>query len=414
MKTLFGFLLLVAFILPIHSCGNADSPQRAAQQASVASSAQFTSGNSAYRIPFRIVDQLLVVWVTVNDSLRLQMIFDTGFGTEGALLFDSEMGVRLGLKYVSQIELGGGGGKSNRIAHVATGASLSLPGAKFVNQPLLVMAQKQAFKDWPVDGVIGKTLCNCVVEIDYEDSVLNLYDGIVTKPENPGQEFKVTFSYGIPVIDAITIIETGQPMGLKLLLDTGFSFPLGLFTYSDERMLLPQRTITITDEGLNGAMQCRLGRVASLKFGNFVLEKPLAGFLDKSAMGSATILGQNGFLGHEALQLFKVVLDYAGERVFLAPNKNYPGVFDFNMAGLYLKTLPSRHLQVREVVENSPAAQNGIEKDDLIVAINGRDVREFAGLEIYRLFIQAGAKVNLAVLRGAQQFECTVTLARLI
>ncbi|MCG3154673.1 MAG: hypothetical protein DKINENOH_01267 [bacterium] len=413
MKSLFRFLLVPAVALLIQACGNSSTPQ-GAPPALGAGAVQFASGNCALRIPFRMVDQLLIVPVAVNDSLKLEMIFDTGFGNEGAILFDPAAGGRLGLAYAASVNLGGGGEAAIRTANVATGATLSLPGVRFVQQPLLVMSNKEAFRDWPADGIIGKTLCASLVEIDYERGVLNLYDGMATRPAEQGQEFKVTFSYGIPVMEAAAVLEGKQELALKLLLDTGVSFPLCLFTYSEERIQLPPRTIALTDEGLNGVMRCRVGRVAALKFGTFVLDQPLTGFLDQTAMGSATILGQNGFFGQEALQLFKVVLDYAGARVFLAPNASYPGSFDFNMAGLYLKTLPGGQLQVREVVEQSPAAEKGIEKDDQIVAVNGREVREIARLELHRLFLQNGATLRLTVLRGGQQLEHALVLKRLI
>ncbi|NUO79622.1 hypothetical protein HUU05_06070, partial [candidate division KSB1 bacterium] len=201
MKTLLKFLLLVVVFLSISACGNSHSPQQSAEQVSAAASVRFTSGNSACRIPFQIVDELMIVPVTVNDSLQLNLIFDTGFGTEGAMLFDAEIGTTLGLKYVSQAVLGGGGGVDNKTANVAIGATLSLPGVIFSNQTLLVMTHKEAFKDWPVDGVIGRTLCNCLVEINYENSILNLYDGIVANPEDLGEEFQMKFSYGIPVVE---------------------------------------------------------------------------------------------------------------------------------------------------------------------------------------------------------------------
>ena len=90
---------------------------------------------AAVEIPFRIVDRHIMVDVTIDDTLEIEMILDTGMGfLRGAILLDPELGETLGLEYLTQIPLGGGGTEDPVSARVAVGSELSMPGVEFPGQ----------------------------------------------------------------------------------------------------------------------------------------------------------------------------------------------------------------------------------------------------------------------------------------
>ena len=373
----------------------------------------FQKGNSASKIPFRIIDHQIVISARMNDSIMVDLFLDTGFGNKGVMLFDPELGEKMNLNYISQIPLGGGGNEEIKKANLATGISISLPGVVFNDLQALVVTDKKPFKDLPVDGVIGETLFDCVVEIDYDNNCLNLFDQNVQLYNDLGEEFILSFTYGIPVVKGEVSINK-ENIPVNLIVDTGAGLPFFLFTYSNDKIIPPVKNISARNEGLNGVMDYKLGRVSHFKVGKFLFNKTLTAFLDEKAMGSATALGQNGFFGHQTLQKFNVVFDYSRKRMFLKPNKNYSKEYEFNMAGLVLNTRPDGKLLIFDVVKDSPAWQEQIEPGDIITAINDKEVKKYNFNEIYDLFVQEGEKIKLTLERKSKIFDCTLFLKRII
>jgi predicted metalloprotease with PDZ domain len=170
----------------------------------------------------------------------------------------------------------------------------------------------------------------------------------------------------------------------------------------------------ILSEGLSGVMKGKLGRVAELHLGPYVLENVVAGFPDEDTMGHAIVLGQNGFVGNDVFKRFTVVFDYDGRRMFLKPNKRFTEPFEWNMAGLLFGMSRDGHLQVLEVMQASPGLEAGIRPGDIITAIDGRDVQNLDYEEIHRLLTREGEEVGFTITRDSRSFSLSLKLRRLI
>ena len=83
-------------------------------------------------------------------------------------------------------------------ARVALGADLSLPGVTFSQQQLLVVTDAAPYTNYSARGIIGKTLFNCIMEIDYDAGVLHLYDSETYTYGGSGDELDFEFSHGYP------------------------------------------------------------------------------------------------------------------------------------------------------------------------------------------------------------------------
>ncbi len=374
----------------------------------------FLNGDAARGIPFRVVDQLIVVSARLNNSIPVDLFLDTGFGSKGLVLFDPQIGTELGLKYVAEVNLGGGGNEGGKKTKVATGVTLTFPGIRFDNQQVLVMSDNGSFSGLVADGIVGGTLFDCVVEIDYENRVLNLYREVPRRVVNTAERFELSFTQGMAVVEAQVTMDGKGTIPVKLIVETGAGLPLFLFPYSNPALTPPPKNITARNEGLNGTMTYTAGRVPELKVGSFILNRVLTAFLDKKAMGTAVALGQNGFLGHETLQMFNVFLDYPNGHMYLKPNKRYGKGFDLNMAGLVLKTRSDGRLAVFDVIADSPASLAGLRPGDVIVTVNGKDVTLFGADEVSTLFVQRGEKVRLKVVRDSKRMDFTLLLRRII
>jgi len=377
---------------------------------------QFDHSNNALQIPFKIVDQAIIVSARVNDSIELNLALDTGFPINGAILFDRELGEKLGLEYVGQTPLGGGGTNTVKTANIAVGGMLSLPGVRFSNQQLLVVNESEEFKHWPVDGIMGKTIFDsCVAEIDYEDLVLNICDRSAFDFGRAGESFDLTFSLGIPVVEAAVTLDGTKNIPMKLIVDTGADVAMALYANPDKNIRAPQRVIQgFISEGIAGDVLGMRGRVAALRIGSLMLNKVITAFPTEGMSEVVATLGQDGFFGNVALQRFHVVFDYVGKRMYLKPNKDYSKPFEFNMAGLLLRTRSDGYKEVYDVIKDSPGDLQDIRKGDLIVAVNGRDILTYNSAELDRLFLQESANIELTIKRNSHRSNRKLTLRRII
>ncbi len=378
---------------------------------------RFHQGTSAREIPFSYEQMHIIVTVKVADALEIPMLLDTGFGFDGAILLDPAIGDKIGLEYVSEVPLGGGGGERPMTAKLAVGADLSLPGVTFSQQKLLVVTDAAPYANYPARGIIGKTVFDCAVEIDYDESVLHLYDSAVYEYDGSAETFDFGFSYGIPVIDAALSIDDGEDVPVKMLVDTGAG-QLLLFTFSSQALHEPQKVIEgsmkLLSKGFTGIVRGSTGRIIQLRLGKHILEGVITSFPNEESWGKAGVIGQNGMIGNDVLKRFFVVFDYSRQRIRLEPGRHFGDPFDWDMAGLVTENTRKGTLEVLDVIVGSPAIENDIRPGDTIVAVDGRPVKGLTDSEIWNVFTREGARLKVTIDRGGESLEKILVLRRMI
>lgn len=378
---------------------------------------RFHQGTFARGIPFSYEQMHIIVTVKVADALEIPMLLDTGFGFDGAILLDPAIGDKIGLEYVSEVPLGGGGGERPMTAKVAVGADLSLPGVTFSQQKLLVVADATPYANYPAQGIIGKTVFDCAVEIDYDESVLHLYDSAAYEYGGSGETFDFEFSHGIPVIDAAVSVAGGGDVPVKMLVDTGAA-QLLLFTFSNRSLHKPEKTIVgsnaLLAKGFTGIVRGSTGRITHLRLGKHTLEGVITSFPEEESWGKAGVLGQNGMIGNDVLRRFFVAFDYSRQRIHLAPGRHFGDAFDWDMAGLVTDYTRRGTLEVLDVIVGSPAIENDIRPGDAIVAVDGRPVKGLTDSEIWNVFTRDGARLKVTIDRSGENVEKMLVLRRMI
>lgn len=386
----------------------------------VATRSQRQPGVISHKVqfPFELICNHIVVSVRINDSKELDMLVDTGMPMKGVILLDEEIGEDLDLEYEAAIEMGGVGVEGTRTADVAFGATLSVGGIEFPDQRVFILRDADFADDWPAVGVIGGTFFEYVMEIDYEDFTIGLYPNVEDMPVCPDHELDLTFTMGIPVIEAGVVPDDDEVVPVTLIADTGVNDGLLLFAYADPGISVPENAIEgvnrILSEGLSGDIKGSVGRISELRLGPYALEDVVVAYPDEETMGGMGMLGQSGFVGNDVFKRFTVVFDYGGRHLYLEPNESYSEPFEWNMAGLIFGMTRDGFIQVKEVMRASPALEVGIKPDDVITEIDGRDVRDLGGEEITGLFTDEGRKIDLEIKRGPKRFAASLTLRRLI
>jgi len=400
-------------------CSAGAALQSGASGAEALSAVRFAAGETALGIPFRLVDDQIVLPVRINDTLTVEMILDTGLGFDGALLLDVRLGMQLGLtKYAQMVPLGGGGAQTPKTAGLATGTTLGLPGVTLDNRLLLVVQDSTSVAHWHAAEIIGKALMSCVVEIDFQQRVLNLLRSLPNAGAALGHEYPITFEQGIPVVSATVVTDRGREVPVRLLVDTGSNVALLLRATPRPDLRAPKRLIRpvtgVLGEGMNGPMRGSVGRVGRLKLGPIALNDVLTSFVDESELVVAFGERIDGMIGNEILQRFTMTFDYAGGRMFLRPSLQFSRPFDFNMAGLVLQARRDGLFSILDVIAGSPAARAGVAGGDLLIAIDGRDVRSLGSEQTLGMLRARGKAVELTLERGGRRSTQKVTLARLI
>jgi hypothetical protein len=372
--------------------------------------------NPGVRIPFKIIGGLIIVPVKVNGSKELNMVLDTGMSSPVVVLFHSETGKELGLTYTQKVPLGGAGGREQKTANMAPGATLTINGLELTRQTLIVIDESRSTSRWTMDGVIGKSIFDShVVEIDYENYMITVYDPLHFKIDPKTKPVPLLFRIGIPFIETVVSIDGEKDIPVKLVLDIGGRHDLLLNTNSEKKIFPPENNIKgIIGIGLQGEVSGAFGRVSRLQLGEFVFRDLIVKFSAENSNVGVPSHFADGNLGGVALSRFKVVIDYPHKQMFLTPNRGFSKPFEFNMAGLFLEQNIDGTFAVRDVFENSPASREDIKKDDKIIAIDGNDIRDIRYVDVDDMFKREGKKIRVTIERESKRIDCTLTLKRLI
>jgi len=381
----------------------------------------FDEGKTAagVRVPFRLIGGVIVVPVRINGSRPLNMILDTGMSAGIVLLFHSELGQEIGLKYAQEVELGGaGGGRGRPKANLAVGAQVGISDIVQTNQQIVVMNEPRETSRWTFDGIIGKSILDShAVEIDYQGSVLIVHDPSMFKPENSDPGIPIALENGLPVIDASIDTEEEKGIPIKLIVDLGNRNSLVFNVNPRKKIYFPKRTLsTVIGRGVQGELLGKVGRLPKLKVGEFALHDVIAFFASEEGNTGAGPAGYvfDGNVGYGVLERFRVVFDYPQRRMFLIPREKTFQPFEFNMLGLSFEQRMDKSLYVRNVIAGSPAAEKGLRAGDSITAANGRGLKDYEFRDVDQLFREENKDIELTLLRDEEPMSVRLTLKRLI
>jgi C-terminal processing protease CtpA/Prc len=122
-----------------------------------------------------------------------------------------------------------------------------------------------------------------------------------------------------------------------------------------------------------------------------------------------------GNIGQQIASKFKVFLDYSHNRIILEPNPTFPEPMDRLSTGMVLITDGQNHATIRvtDVQEKSPASEAGVQKDDIILSVDGKAASELNLTKLSEMFEQPQSR-KLAIKRGEQALQITLTPRKLI
>jgi hypothetical protein len=370
-------------------------------------------------IPFELINRHIVVQVKVNGSRPLSFVFDTGdkFG-----IIDLARATELGLKFGRKVKVGGAG-SGQLTGAVVEGSNWTLNGLDGFSQPVVLALPFENLASrfgHDFDGIIGSDFIKqFVVEIDYQARVMKLHNKDKFGYAGAGETVPIEFnSQGHPLVDASVTPVGGEAIKGKFIVDLGSGGSLALHSpFVNSHNLLGSGLKTIKSIGAGGAggqVNGQIGRVSELSIGAYKMAAPTTLFSeDKGGAFANSQLAGN--IGQQIMSKFRIFLDYGHARIILEPNKTFGDPFDRASAGLALRTEDRNYktFRITDVLENSPASEAGLKKDDIIIMIDNQSGADLTLTKVNDMFEKPVAR-KITILRGDQTLKVTLTPRKLI
>ncbi len=385
---------------------------------------RFSQNARKMDIPFEYENNLIIVRVILNNIFPLKFIFDTG--AEHTILTKREVTDLLQIPYEKRFTIVGSDMQTELYAYLARGLNLKTDNIEFLNRSILVLEddyfQFEQFTGIDVQGILGADLFRrFIVQINYQKQVITLYDPRYYDgpPGDNYVELPLEMSRHKPYLYSCTHYQHDSTLTTKLLVDTGASLALLLYTDTHPDLRLPPTVIKSNiGMGIGGYLEGFLGRVERFDVGGFSFQGVVTNFQEIYPIVDTTYMNdRNGILGNQILSRFVVVIDYVRGRLYLQPRVNYNEQFRFDRSGMVLAASGDRlnTFTVYRVVAGSPADTAGIREGDVIKSINGMGAGFYSLDDINRkLQGKVGKKIKLKIERAGETFRTSFRLRELI
>jgi Aspartyl protease/PDZ domain len=369
-------------------------------------------------IPFDLVNNHVVVKVRVNNSRPLSFVLDTG---DQYAIINLDTAKGLGLKLHGEVRVGGAGAQMTTGAFV-DGASFVFPAFPGFIQPVtlaLPIGHLSSRLGQDFDGIIGSEFIRqFVVKLDYQAHVIELLDKTKFSYTGPGESIPARLDHGHPILEAVVTPVGGEAIKGTFVFDIGAGLALALYSPFVRAHGLPGSDLKTIQSlgglGAGGETTGRFGRVSELKFGGFAINSPITLFSEdkEGAFANASLAGN---IGARVAMRFRLYFDYDHDRIIFEPNSRFGKPFDYAFSGAKIVAEGEnyRAFRVLDVLTDSSASEAGLQKDDVITAINGRSASELTLSDLNQMFEQVVA-YKITIRRGTQVLQLKLTPRRSI
>jgi hypothetical protein len=316
----------------------------------------------------------------------------------------------------------GGAGAGKQTGAMVRDATWSLVGLDGFSQPVamaLPLTSLASAMGQDIDGIIGyQFIRQFVVEVDYQARLLTLHDPKTFDYAGKGESLTIEFSQNHPVVRATVTPLGGQPVERPFVLDLGSGMALTLHSpFVAEQKLLPSAGPTVKligAAGAGGEVRGQVGRVTALTLGSFTLKDVLSVFSEDTA-GAFANAALAGNIGAQVANRFRVFLDYGRSRIILEPASVFATPFGVASSGLALRAEGTdyRTFRIHDLLDRSPATDAGLQKDDVITAIDGTAAAQLTLSRIQELFEKPTA-YTLTIQRGGQTLTVQFTPRKIV
>jgi predicted aspartyl protease len=354
---------------------------------------QFEGKRKKEVIPFRLVKNLMVIPLKINGNGPYNFVLDTGVGL--FLITDPKLIDTIKMANLRSIRITGFGEGNELSAFVSPSIKVQVGSAVAQSIPAAILKndvfELSGYAGMPIHGLIGyEFFSSFIVKISYSMSAVTIYRSEKPYILRKGARIPITIEEKKPYLVTEIKMSNGEKIKAKLIIDTGAGHPVSLESYMGKPFDVPEVNIAANlGVGLTGAITGYIGRIPSIKLGKYTLHNVIASFPDYSSVGSKLMsVSRNGNMGNNILKRFDVVFDYTRLSMYLRPSSYLKEPFEHDMSGMELASAGPDYNRVviTRVEPFSPAEDLGLKKDDEIISINFKPVKEMTMQEIDNLF----------------------------
>ena len=356
----------------------------------------------------RLPDHTLLIPVRVNDSGPFWCTFDSG-GSAG-LVLDSSVATPAGLRATGTVR-NAGEGPAVVVGERLSGATLALADLRLRDRDIVI---RPIGSGAPSDCIFGAGILDSfVVEVNYAAPAVRLYEAAGYQPGPRAVSVPIDIAYGNPVISARLVLQPGQTITARLVVDTAMGqWPIAINRrFSDAQNLLSRIRKAVEPpfqaEGTGGAIGLLASRADSLSVAEFTTDDPVMMLFRTE---SPVDLAWDGNLGSEFLRRFILSIDYPNRRLFLEPDAEFdepPSPYDGS--GVSIRGTPG-DFTVARVLAESPGAVAGLKAGDQVIAVDGILSSNLTIFAIHSKLYRTTGKCLIRVRRGDMQFAAELSL----
>ena len=357
-----------------------------------AQSFDLDKGRNHVTIPFRMVRNMIIIKLTINDKGPFNFILDTGVGL--MIITDPDIVDSLNISRKHSIKLHGLGQGDDLEAQLTSALNIKLHGLTSHNVGAAILTKDflglSNCAGMPIHGLLGyEFFSNVAVKINFQDSTLVVFRPSQIKKYAKGEKLPITVENNKPYVQANITMPNGTEKKCKLIMDIGAGHPLSLENFLTTNDL-PQNFIRAKlGQGFNGPIDGYISRVPKITLGRFSVENLLTSFPTKHPENTTNeAILRDGNLGLGLLKRFAIIIDYPDSLIYLKPFKQLKAPFEHDMSGLeyYATGDGYKHVIIDRVEPGSAGDLIGLEKDDEIVSINFKSVASMTIEDIDELF----------------------------
>jgi len=331
----------------------------------------------------------------------------------------------MGLSLDKEIKVRGSDIDGESIAFISRSNNLSLKGTSKLRSDIIILKENELeltnLIGLPIHGLIGgRTFWNLVVKIDYVRGLLTLTKKDKFIPpiysDSKYNAIDIEIKNHKPYINNKILLSKGEEVRTKTLIDSGSSIGLMILLNTSDNLHLPLKFITgKLGKGLGGDIKGYIGKVYALDFTDHYRFPELVSYY-QNLMGytdSEVYNNRNAIIGNPVLSRFDLVIDYVDSQLYLKPNRNFKRKFKIDKGGLLVYAVGENLDQyvIKDIYEGSPAAEMGLQPNDIIKRIGLRPSFLLNLDNISRIFQKKeGKKVKVIIDREGKKIAKTLIL----
>jgi hypothetical protein len=352
-----------------------------------------SNNSKRVRIPFKLVRNMIVVQLSINNKGPFNFVLDTGVGL--VIITDPTLIDSLSIINKRSIKIAGIGVGKDYEAYVVSGLRFTLPGITSDNIGAAILKKEQFnlsnYAGIPIHGLIGYEFFDSfAVKVNFSDSSLTVGALKNIRVFNKSNKVPISIEDRKPYLTTNVRFTDGKLLHCKLIVDLGAGHPLLLENPEMQRYALAQKLISANlGVGITGPITGFLSRINEIELAKYKLKNIITSFPDEdtSRMQNYSVK-RDGNLGINILKKFNMIIDYQSGNMYIKPNMHFNEPYEHDMSGMeyYADGPDLKHIYINRVEENSPADEVGLETGDEILAINFKPIEKMTVEEIDNIF----------------------------